>query len=196
MGIEIKVASPLSSFQNLGPKFKEPAMRRAMGRAIATTLRKHFTKLDSSKKNKLGGARTHFYGAARRGVHQPELYGNVVRVLVDSIGIAQRYYGGDISARPGSALTVPVHPVAYGHRAREFPDLQLIPSTRNPDVTAILARPNDASANGIMEVYYLLCKKVHQKEDKSVLPTDAELATSAHDAAVAYIKSVIMIGQN
>jgi len=194
MGLEVRmtIVDPTPYLLRTKRSLGEPGIRRVMGRAIGTSIRRHFTKLDSSRANRLGGKRTHFYANARRSVHQPELYGDGVRVVIDALGIAQRYYGGDIFPREANALTIPVHPEAYGHRAREFSDLQYIPTHRgDPYTLAILARPNEASAHGIMEVYYVLCSRVHQEPDPSVLPTDQELGKAAHDAAVDYITTII-----
>ena len=56
--------------------------------------------------------------------------------------------GGTISRRPGGPLlTIPVDPEARGKRAREFTDLQFVPSTNaNPDTIGVLARV-DAAGN-------------------------------------------------
>ena len=50
-----------------------------------------------------------------------------VRVFANDIIAAQRQFGGPIYARPGSALTLPEAPEAYGHRAMDFLNLILIP---------------------------------------------------------------------
>lgn len=173
----------------LADGIKRPDVRRVMGRAIGTTLRKHYTKLDRERPNQLGGKRTHFWGQVRRSVQQPMLVGgDGVRVDTNHVGAAQRYFGGDIEAKPGKKLTIPVHPEAHGKRAREFDDLDPI-YFDNGD--GILVRPNDESPNGIGEVYYLLRQRVHQEEDPTVLPTEEELQQAAFTAGDEHIRTLI-----
>lgn len=170
--------------QRLGAAVQRPDVRKVMGRAMATTLRKHFSALDGERANKLGGKRTHFYGDARRGVQQPELIGgDGIKVAINQVGIAQRYFGGVIKAKPGSKLTIPVHPEAYGHRAREFG----LHAIYFADGDGILVNDHTESKNNIGEVYYRLVASVHQDEDKSVLPTETELQTAAVNAGAEYL---------
>ncbi len=179
------------ALQRLGEAVQRPAIRKVMGRAVANSLSRHLRSLDRSRANQLGGARSHFYAEAASSVSQPELVGgDAVKVSITHRGLAQRYYGGDIVAgQNGSGkkfLTLPVHPAAYGHRAREFADLQLIPTRRG----AILAKPNKASPNGIGEVFYALVRRVHQEPDPTVLPPEAELKSAALAAGEAHLATL------
>ena len=198
IGIDITFPDPekLPAIFNLARGLRRPDTLMVMGRAVATLLRKHFTELDKDRPNKLGGERTHFWGKARRSVQQPELVsGDAAKVSITAIGVAQRYYGGDIVPHTAKALTIPVHPSAYGHRAREFDDLEYIPSKSGKSL-AILARPNSASAHGIGEVYYVLVRRVHQKADPTVLPTETEIDEAALNAGETYLKNLTDRSQN
>lgn len=173
---------------------QRPDIRRVMGRAVATALRKNFTDLDRKRPNQLGGTRTHFWGQVRRSVQQPELIGgDGVKIAINHVGIAQRYFGGDIEAgQNGSGkkfLTLPVAAEAYGHRAREFDDLEFIPS--EDGTRAILARHNDASVGSIGEVLYVLVRRVHQEPDPSILPPEADLQTVAFTAGEEHLQTLI-----
>ncbi len=199
LDVQITFPDPekLPAIFNLARGLRRPDVLMVMGGAVATELRKHFTELDKSDPNKLGGKRTHFWGKARRSVQPPELVsGDIAKVSITAIGVAQRYYGGDITPREAKAITIPVNPAAYGHRAREFDDLKLIPSQRKPDILAILARPNPASPHGIGEVYYVLVGRVHQDPNPDVLPTEAERMQTALEAGEAYLKNLINGSQN
>ena len=168
---------------------KRPEVRRVMGRGVANRLRKHFTELDSKRANRLGGKRTHFYGEVRKSVQNPLVEApDGVMVAINHVGIAQRYFGGVIEAKPGSKLTIPVHPEAHGKRAREFNDLTPI---YFPDGDGILVRENPASPSGIGEVYYLLRQRVEQKADATVLPTDSELETAGFEAGEDHIQTLV-----
>ncbi len=85
--------------------------------------------------------------------------------------------------------TLPVHPLAYGHRAREFGDLEFVPLDEGR--RAMLVRPNESSPNGIGEVFYLLVRRVTQQADPSVMPTDAELRDEAFQAGDNYLQTLI-----
>lgn len=167
---------------------KRPEIRKAMGRGVATRLRKHFTELDGSRRNRLGGKRTHFYGEVRKSVQNPQLESDGVVVAINHVGIAQRYFGGVIEAKPGKRLTIPVHPEAHGRRAREFGDLTPIFFA---DGNGFLMRPNPDSPSAIGEVYYLLRKTVEQDADPSVLPTDDELETAGLEEGEKHIKTLV-----
>lgn len=180
------LATPM--FQRLGAAVQRADVRAVMGRAIASKLRKHFTKLDSERRNKLGGRRTHFYGQVRRGVQKPELTSDGVTVVINNVGIAQRYFGGDIVPVSAKWLTLPVHPLAYGKRAREFADLNYVPIESQPRAMLVRSNPNDP--NGIGEVFYLLVKRVHQEPDLSVIPTQSELLNDAMQAGDTYLNTL------
>jgi hypothetical protein len=179
------LATPM--FKRLGAAVQRPDIRKVMGRAMATQLRKHFSRLDSERANKLGGSRTHFYGQARRGVQQPEITTDGVVVAINNVGIAQRYFGGDIEAAPGGKLTIPVNPAAYGHRAREFSDLHAI---YFQDGSGILVKSRTESKGNIGEVFYRLVKRVHQEEDPTVLPTEDEMQENAMQAGAGYLDTL------
>jgi hypothetical protein len=180
-------ASP--SFQRLAAAVQRPDVRKVMGRAIVGTLRKHFTRLDAERPNKLGGARTHFYGQVRRSVQQPELAGgDGVKVSINHVGIAQRYFGGEIVPKAAKWLTLPVHPEAYGHRAREFSDLDFVPLEGR---RAMLVRSNPESPTNIGEVFFLLVKRVIQRADPTVLPSDEQVTADAVNAGEDYINLLI-----
>lgn len=193
---------PLVAFENprhfppllrLSEGVKRPDVRKVMGRAIGNALRRHFTTLDQERPNQLGGRRTHFYGQARRGVQQPELVGgDGVKVEIDKLGIAQRYFGGTIEREDGGLLTIPVNPAAYGHRAREF---DLTPIYFGDGSGILVDDTNPESRGGIGEVFYRLVRSVHQDPDPSVLPSDEALSQVALEAGEDYIGILIDRGE-
>lgn len=164
-----------------------PDIRKAMGRAIRTTIQDHFRALDVERHR--GGSHPHFYGRAVKAVQQPELLGgDGVKVSINQAGIAQRFFGGDIEAKPGRKLAFPVHPESYGHRAREFTDLHPIYFR---DGSGVLVKDNTESPNGIGEVYFRLVKRVHQEPDSSVLPTEEAQTAAALAAGEGHMKTLI-----
>lgn len=195
IAIHLKIKDDATpAFQRLAAAVQRaPSVRAAMGEAIAGKLRHNFRRLDRTRTNKLGGTRTGFYGRAVKAVQQPALTPGGVSVSIVQQGIAQRFFGGEITPKSGKYLTLPVHPLAYGKRAREFSDLQFI--ALDGGRRAILVRPNDASPNGIGEIFYALVRRVHQQPDPSVLPTDEELNTAALTAGDEHLANLIARAQ-
>ncbi|MCX6952917.1 MAG: hypothetical protein NTV51_12245, partial [Verrucomicrobia bacterium] len=114
-------------FARVIDNLRRPDLRKVMGRALATKLRTHFTELDRTRPNQIGGKRTHFWGDVRRSVQQPQLIGgDGILVAINHVGAAQRYFGGDIEPVNGDWLTIPARAEAYGKRAREFDDLHFV----------------------------------------------------------------------
>lgn len=90
-------------------------------------------------------------------------------VIVDHIGIGQRYYGGTLKPVRAKRLTIPAAKEAEGKRAREFKDLFYLKIRRTG--TEALAR----RAGKSLQVMYWLKDEVTQERDPSVLPTDEDL---------------------
>ncbi len=165
-------------------------VKSEMGFALKEVVQRHFVALAQDSEHhqtaaSLGAERTGFYEKARQGTHDPQVDGEGVSVSIDSRGIAQRYFGGTISARPGSFLTIPALAIAYGKRAREF-DLRLV-IFGDTGLAALVAKggPEDES-----NVYYWLVRSVTQKDDPTVLPEASEMADGAKSNALAYIEKV------
>lgn len=152
---------------------------KVAGRDVANLLRRHFSKLDNSRANKLGGRRTHFYAQLARSVRQ-DISGDTVRVSAINVGIAQRYFGGTILPKNSRWLTIPVSPAAYGKRAREFDSLRY-QKTKNG--AALI----DNESN---KIFYILVKSVTQKADRSVLPTEEKIRETALVRAVKYLDRI------
>jgi len=88
---------------------------------------------------------------------------------------------GEVTILPTNGkkyLTIPVHPLAYGRRAREFSDLVFL--RVGPFHTPILAR---RAANGNLITYYVLVPGVRQKQDRTLLPRDEAILDEMEAAA-------------
>ena len=91
---------------------------------------------------------------------------------VDIEGAGRAYH--DVIIRPVRAkmLTIPMHPDAVHHSARDFNDL-FKPKGKN-----ILAR----NVNGNLVAMFALAKSAFQKQDSSLMPTDDNLASGIFKA--------------
>lgn len=102
-------------------------------------------------------------------------------------GLARAFGDVTIRAKNAGALTIPVNAAAYGRRAGEMQDLVLM---KNAKGNAFLARPVDGDSKK-MEVMYLLVRSVTQKQDRTLLPSQAEWEAAARKGAAAYIQNAI-----
>lgn len=123
-------------------------------------------------------------------------------VSVTSPGIRRAF--GDVTIKPksGKYLTIPATAEAYNRRARSFNDLRIaIFGGKLALVQAEQSSLADRSRSGFSyenrapmqsagraPIYYWLKDKVTQKQDRSLLPSDAEYSTAAVMGIKAYIR--------
>lgn len=163
----------------------------AVGRGVLLLVRQHFV---GNGTNKQGWPSTHFWArAAKATTLSTDAEG--VTVVCNQIGVRQRYYGGPIKPVKAKMLTIPARADAYGKTAREFSDLQvkmlLDPATNRmrlalvekagTNVVKLGRKRKDgtrsekvvAQKTGLAPLYWL-ARKVTQKGDAGVIPSDAE----------------------
>lgn len=152
----------------------------ASGRELANQLKKHFRTKDQTEPNKLSSRREHFWLQISSSVNNPEQTGhNSISVRISDPRIAQKVFGGTITAKRAGALTIPVSEEAYGRTAATFEretGLKLflikIGGTKSNSLTnAVLA----AKRSGGLEIEYVLRQSVTQQKDPTALPPQSEL---------------------
>jgi hypothetical protein len=165
-------------------------MKSEMGFSVMQLVRAHFAEIAQDSQHhesarSLGAQPSGFYESARNNTQEPEIVSEGVSISVMQIGVAQRYYGGTINARPGSYLTIPALAIAYARRAREF-DLRFV-IFKSTGLAALLLKgaPSDEGS-----VYYWLVKSVTQKADPTIIPTDEEITDAASQGASNYLNAV------
>lgn len=150
------------------------------GRELANQLKAHFRTKDQTDPNQLSPRREHFWLQIANSVNNPEQSGyNAVSVRVSDPRIAQKVFGGTITAKRAGALTIPVSEQAYGRTASTFEQetglklfLIKVGGTKANSLTnAVLA----AKVNGGMEIEYVLRQSVTQQADRTALPETSEL---------------------
>lgn len=150
----------------------------ASGRELGNQLKTHFRKKDREEPNKLSPRREHFWLQVSRSVQNPEQTGyNSVSVAVSDPRIAQKVFGGTITAKRAGALTIPVEEQAYGRTASTFEretglELFLLRTGQGAFGKAILAVK---LAGGGIQVEYLLTPSVYQHPDPTALPERSAL---------------------
>ncbi len=175
------------------------ALRTVMGAAVAALLVANFEKLDAERHKNETGVR--YYAGAARSVQRPQVTGDDVVVAVNQEGIAQRYYGGTITAGSNGSgkkwLTIPAIPAALGRRAGSFSNLKFV-FFKGKDLAALVSddatkvkykgspkAKKERSVNlvpredGRLPVVYWLKRSVTQKADPSVIPDEDTLTAAA-----------------
>lgn len=192
----------------------EGALNKVMQRGMVNQVKEHFRRLDSQRANALSGRRSHFYADASRETHAGPLNAESFTVAISKVGVAQRYYGGQIRAVKSKWLTIPVHKKTYNRAAREF-DLDFRPvnnelaflvfpnkSRREREEAVQAAAMGQSSSGGSRKrrrakggpaqpvIAFVLKREVWQEPDPSVLPTDEELEDEAVSAGNEYLQQL------
>ncbi len=91
----------------------------------------------------------------------------------------------DVTIRPveKQALAIPIHPMARGFQAEELWERMKLFIPKGGRVIA-------TTLGGQLTPLYVLCKKVTQRQDRSLLPSSAEFRAAAADGAMRYLGMV------
>jgi len=159
------------------------ALYKDVGRRGATELRKHFTQLDRTQPNKLGGPRTHFWLDVRNATGNPELEARGVSITISHLAFALQVHGGTVFPREARALTIPLHPLAHGRRASVFEEetgFKLFrPKSKNPRFARLLMAEIDDRVVPI----YKLASSATIHADPHALPEDEAFGAAIMDTA-------------
>lgn len=180
MSLEINTSAATRALTDLLGRCSGRAINDTIGEAAADLTRSHFAYLNGSRANKLGGARTNFYAQAVRSTNY-RLDPDGATVQVNMLGIAQRYYGGEIRPLPPRKyLTIPACAEAYAKRASAFSGLlhvqkygsrlALVENTRSDISRTKSGKVRNRGTKG-GRVFYWLVPSVYQQPDPGVLPT-------------------------
>ena len=154
-----------------------------VGRRGATELRKHFTQLDRTQPNKLGGKRTHFWLDVRNATGNPELEAKGVSITISRLAFAMKVNGGTVVPREAKSLTIPLHPLAHGRRASVFEDetgyKPFRPKSKNRGFARLLMAEIDDRVIPI----YALAKSATIHADPHALPDEPKFRAAILDAA-------------
>jgi len=184
-GVSPKLQSIMRTFTGAGLT----ALHQAAGTELQRITADHVAKIAATRHttaNKLGAAPKNFLAQASEQVSASSALSSGpagATLTISHPGFLRAFQNVTIVPRTAKALAIPIHALAYGHRAGELWDrLSLfIPKGKN-----IIA----ATIGGVLTPLYALCKSVTQKQDRSLLPSDAEFQKAATDGAMAYLGAV------
>ncbi len=195
----------------LDAKLVGDAAKHSAGQSVMRQILDHLTALDEERPNALGGRRTHFYGKAGKSTSY-ETTDTGAMVSISSVGIAQRYFGGEIKPGPGKKyLTIPARAEAHGRRAGEFNNLQILFGRNGPyalaerDSMELRRRRMTKRKGGVKAVrrwfahgaepgggiFFWLVKSVTQQPDPTVLPEVSAMEETAMSAVSYLINSFL-----
>lgn len=147
--------------------------------------RRHFSA------SRLGAAPTgHLEEAARKTVyHADSEHGEVV---IPAPGFERAFHDVEITPTRANRLTIPIRDVAYGHRASELRSLgwKFFQGLKGHKSEDILFGYRGKGKDREVVPLYLLKTHVQQDQDRSLLPSDAEIGTTAARAMMAWIQRV------
>ena len=206
LNVELTSDGITAALRGLDRAARSKQLRIVMGAAAANAVKANFQKLDAERHRNETGIR--FYAGAARSVQRPQVSGDEVTVAVTQEGVAQRYYGGTITAGSNGSgkkwLTIPAIPAALGRRAGSFTNLQF--RFFNPNLAALVSAdpkkvkfkggPKAKKERGVnlvpredgrLPVVFWLKRSVTQKADPSVIPPEEELAAAALKEGADYL---------
>ncbi|MCW5557737.1 MAG: hypothetical protein KIT22_07890 [Verrucomicrobiae bacterium] len=203
-------ATPLAT--RLALEMQPERLAHAAAPAVVNRLRKHFFGLNRERPNKLGGKRTNFWNQAARSTHS-KVTGTDLVVSVNQVGVRQRLEGGEI--RPASGrryLTIPAIAEAYATRAGEWSTVKfgfafdeqgrIRPALIEAQHTAVKfgGKRKDGSRKLTATVrqgggaVFWLVRRVTQRPDPTVLPSNEELREAAFDGVRRFFNLVVRRG--
>lgn len=168
-----------------------------LGRTAVSRFKKHFTNKDRNEPNQLGGPRTHFWRQVSDSVTKPEKSGDgTITFSITQDGYAQRLFGGEIHAKRGLYLTIPVVPEAHGRTAKTFVaetglTLFFIRTGYGGDLAYRLPGPG---AN--IRVAYVLKPSVFQEPDPTAMPDIEQLQEELTEKAEFVVNRELLRGNS
>ena len=157
----------------------------AAANAVAILVRGHLAKLGSWKHmsaEKLGAQPTGILGkaATRTTSNATSERGEVV---IPTPAVRRAFHDVEIRPKSWDFLTIPASREAYGKRAGVLASLgwQLF----RPGKAKILM---GGLGDDVPKVLYYLAQSVHQRQDRSLLPSDREITSTAANAMMAIIR--------
>ena len=115
-------------------------------------------------------------------VHPKAAAGLEASIDIDVPGVTRAYHDIDIVPKYRRALTIPVHRSAYGKKAADFDDLFIF---KNKNGNAFLAR----NQGGSLAMMFLLVKRVHQRKDSRLMPSDETYAENIFARLIARLSN-------
>lgn len=162
-------------------------MEEAAAKSVAALVQKHLFALGNDRHDtakKLGAQPTNIIGRTAEGISVRQ-DGPDTFVVVPHRMFRRAFQNVEIAPRTAKALAIPVAGEAYDKAPRSFSDLFVWKSKKG---NKFLARRN---ADALQLMYLLRQERLTQKQDRSLLPTDDELAKAGKSGVSALIRRIL-----
>lgn len=165
----------------------------AMGEEVRFTVVEHLRMIADTRHataQRLGAAPSNFVAGAVDAAAAAPIRADEqgVSISMRHPVVARAFRDIPIEAKNASALTIPIHAMAYNRRAGQFPGIFRL-GGRGADVGKnILAIK---SGDGSVIPLFLLVRSVTQKQDRSLMPSDDEINTAAARGLTRYIRQAL-----
>lgn len=187
--VKLDSAGFRAALQQLLARAQRPrTLLEAAARSVRRTLVRHFS-LRDLQQNRLGGDRTHWWGAVARSTHVGSVTDRQATITISHRGIGLKVYGGTVVPREAQALTIPIHAEAHGRRAATLEMLtgtklfRLQPKKGGP---VFLVR---TLGDGTLRFLYVLKTMARFSADPRALPERTAMETAATTAAAEQLAS-------
>jgi hypothetical protein len=165
-------------------------LHQAAGTEVQRITVDHIAKIAATRHataENLGAAPTnHFAQAAEKVAGASALSAGPAgaTLTINHPGFARAFRSVKIVPRAAQSLALAIHAISYGHRAGELWDRMHLFIPKGKRIIA-------ATIGGVLTPLYALCKSVTQKQDRSLLPSDAEFQDAAVAGAKGYLGMLI-----
>jgi len=190
-GMSPKLRSAMRAFTGAGLR----ELHQAAGVEVQHITVAHIAKLAATRHStaeRLGASPTnHFAQAAEKVAAASALTSDPsgATLTINHPGFTRAFGSVKIVPRTAQSLAIPIHALAYGHRAAELWDRL---SLFIPKGKRIIA----ATIGGVITPLYILCKSVTQKQDRSLLPSDEQFTAAAVAGAKGWLGMAFAKGGN
>jgi hypothetical protein len=166
-------------------------LNEAMGVAVQVVTVKHLQEIAHTRHataERLGATPTGFWADAAEKVESPDAlsaWENEAILSIPHPGARRAFEDVTITPTTAKALAIPIHAIAYGHRAAELWDAMALFIPKGTNVIA-MKDPD----GGILPLF-ALCRSVTQPQDRTLLPSDEEWTAAATEGAEKYVAEVL-----
>ena len=212
MGTTITIENRVTELTDaISSVLRRGVVENAVGAGVSKLVKDHFLGLNATRANQFGGKRTNFWAATAKSTNYQPGNGEVT-ISINKVGFRQRLEGGTIRPTGGRKyLTIPAVAEAYGKRAGEFSNLRfgftegrsggLVPALVEASASTVkFGRARKDGTRGVKtgssggRAMFFLVRKVFQRADPSVLPTEAQITGAAINAVENAVAAAVAKG--
>jgi len=167
-------------------------MNEAISKKAQALTREHLRSISLTHRNKLGAPSSGHWGkAVDKTTAQFDATSATVTIAHEGIGRSMH----DVDIYPGAgkkAITIPLIAQAYNLRAAAIWESEglVIAGSKNAKGKSVAVAGKRLEGGGF-QAWYLLVPHVHQKQDRTLLPSDEEYTQNAKEAALSYVGLIL-----